>query len=185
MTTRLNLHVEGDDQAIAMFVLQMDSFLKLGEERKLIQYRLHTQTVDDIVEVVDKPHINRAVTGRLRSMSPELEKYICRLHVENGLDRYQIAKELSINYDTVRKVMGKHGLNPKPKRPMSEEDVQRAIEMFTEHEMSASRIAHKLGWSVQTVCNHLHKAGVMARLTSAEVYRQNVERQSNSLRLVK
>lgn len=185
MTTRLNLHVEGDDQTIAMFVLQMDSFLKLGEEKKLIQYRLHTQMVDDIVEVVDKPHINRAVTGRLRSMSLELEKYICRLHVENGLDRYQIAKELNINYDTVRKVLGKHGLNPKPKQPMTEADVHEAVEMFTKHEMSASCIAHKLGWSVQTVCNHLHKVGVMARLTSAEVHKQNVERQSNSLRLAR
>lgn len=172
-----------------MFALQMDSFLKLGENKKLIQYRIHTHTVadDDIVDVKDTVHISRSVTGRLKTMTPELEQFICRLHLDEGLDRYQIAKQLKINYETVRKVLGKHKLNPERANPMTEADISKAIEMFTDHGMSATRIAHKLGWSPQTICNHLHKAGVMARLTQAQVAQaqRNVERQSNALQLVK
>jgi len=166
--------------------MQIQAFLELGQQQKIIRYRLHTATTDDdrIVDTDEAPPVIERAGSRLKKVTPEIETYICKLHIEKGMDRYEIAKELRIHPETVRKIHGKFGLNKELRKPMDDDDIKEAIRLWTEEQLTATAIGKKLGWSTQTIAKHLQHAGVMARLTPEEVKEKNRDRQSRALRLV-
>jgi hypothetical protein len=179
---RLNLCIDGEEQTVIDFNVLIHSLLELGERKGLIKFRIHTVADDDIVEG-GAPEILRDSAGRLKSLTPEIETYICKLHLESGYDAHDISRELRINADTARKILGKHGFNNKRMVKMDEDQIHEAIRMYTEDKLSAMSISKKMGRSPSTICKHLQAAGVMTRLTPAQVSGKNIER-SNVRRLV-
>ncbi len=180
---RLDLHIDGDEQVIINFNILITSLLELGERKGLVKYRLHARSDDDIIARDEIPDIPRDSAGRVKSITPEIETYICRLHIEHGWNAYDISRELRINDTTARKVLGKYGLNNKHQIPMSEDQIQEAIRLYTVEKLSGTAIAKKMERSQSTISKHLQAAGVMTRLTPAQVAHKNVER-SNVRRLV-
>ncbi len=59
---------------------------------------------------------------------------------------------------------------------MTDDQIQEAISLYSEENLSATKVAKRMGRALSTICKHLQAAKVMTRITPAQVASKNVER---------
>lgn len=184
----LNLHIDGDEHLIAMFNLQIESFLEVGKKLGRIEYRMIVRTsIDDdvIASDPDKPEIEykRHGTSSLREavvMTPEVENYMVKLHVERGFSPIHVARIIKCHVATVERLLRRKGVLPSQR--LNQEQKIEFVRLYVEDGWSANKIANHFKVAKGTVGRTLVRAGVIKPMSRQE--NEILGQQFRNLRLV-
>ena len=106
--------------------------------------------------------VGRRVPASAAQLRPEQVDELVRLYGEMKSIK-GLARHLGVHHHTVRKHLIDRGVEIEQPRQMSADELELATRLYIEGQMTAAKIAPKIGFTASTIVKALNRAGVKMR----------------------